>query len=221
MEFNTVMAYSARLFHQYAASTALAAQHPFARELQENEEFYKDIKKEFFDCIAEICTAKGHYAQKCALRKTLVTHIRNMVLWEEYFRKRNAEAERQLIYVYFKEAWGNVPFKEFEQQTAYFQMYSTALYTLFRAVLERYYDQVIEKSYARLLVKSYRTYYQRMFDSILCQIRGESYREIELVLHLKESIRAIERLTFSGDEKAYDLTPLQGEDLKYRIEGEW
>jgi hypothetical protein len=206
MEFNTVMAYSARLFHQYAASSALGTQHPFARALQENPDFYDDVKKEFFDRIAEVCVAKGHYGQKCALRKTLVTHIRNMVLWEEYFQKRSAEAERQLIYVYFKESWGNVPFTEFEKQTAYFQLYSTALYTLFRAVLERYYDQVIEKSYARLLVKSYRSYYQRLFESILYQIRGEPYLEMEIVLRLKDSITAIERLTFSGDEKAYDLS---------------
>jgi len=206
MEFNTVMSYSARLFHQYSASSALAEQYPFALALQENPDFHEDVKKEFLDRISEICGAKDHYAQKCALRKKLVTHIRNMVLWEEYFQKRGPDAERQLIYVYFKESWGNVPFAEFEKQTAYFQLYSTALYTLFRAVLERYYDQVIEKSYARLLVKSYRSYYQRMFESILCQSRGEPYGQMEIVLRLKESITAIERLTFSGDEQAYDLS---------------
>ena len=220
MEFNTVMAYSARLFHQFAAGSAIASQYEFARALQENPEFYEDVRKEFLDRIAEVCTAKDHYAQKCALRKTLVTHIRNMVLWEEYFHKKGPETERQLIYVYFKESWGNVPFTEFEQQTAYFQLYSAALYTLFRTVLERYYDQVIEKSYARLLVKSYRTYYQRLFESILCQIRGEAYQEMEIVRRLKDSIAAIERLTFSGDEQAYDLTPSRGGETGYRFEGE-
>lgn len=206
MDFDTVMAYSARLFHQYASSRALSLQYPFARALQENPEFYDDVRREFFDTLGEVCSASGHYAQKCALRRILMGHTRNRVMWEEYFQKKWLETERQLIYVYFKDSWQNVPFVEFEQKTAYFKLYSAALQTLFQAVLDRYYDQVIENSYAPLLTKSYRSYYQKLFESILCQVRGEPYPDMDNVHRLKNFISGIEKPALSGDERAYDLT---------------
>ncbi|CCQ89836.1 hypothetical protein NITGR_170093 [Nitrospina gracilis 3/211] len=206
MDYDTVMAYSARLFHQYASSRALTHQYAFARALQENSEFYEDVRREFLDTLGRICAGKDHYAQKCALREVLMGHARNRVMWEEFFQKRWLDTERQLIYVYFKDAWGNVPFGEFQQKTAYFQLYSAALQTLFQAVLDRYYDQVIKNSYAPLLLKSYRSYYRKLFESILCHSRGEPYPNMDDVHRLKNFISGIEKPALSGDERAYDLT---------------
>ena len=203
MDYKTVTEFSESLFQKYSTEEPMKDKFLFAKALQNNSRFYDDVKADFFDQVNHICRLENHHIQKCSFRKVLLTNIKNMIMWQEYFKK-NAPGEGRLIYSFLQDSTKNTSFENFEKQSAYFQLYSEALYSLFQCVLNRFYDQIIENSYSVILLTVFRLYYQKMFESILCHQRGEIFEEMDELLQLKELIEKIEEPALKGDERAYD-----------------
>ncbi len=207
MDIGTVKDFGQRIFDQYANEEEAKKKFLFAKALQNNSQLNGDVHQAFFSVVNDVCSKDNHLDQKCAFRKTLIENIKNMVMWQEYF-KRNTDVDGKVIFKYLKGDQDEIRFEEFEKQSAYFQLYSEALYTLIQSVLNRFYDEEIENNYSIILAKTYRLYYQHLFDSITAQSRGTSAIDTDMLEKLKDLFIKVEEPALRGEELVYDINSI-------------
>ena len=204
MDSKDVLDYSKQLFDHYSTEKEPREKFLFAKALQSNEQLHEDVKRDFFARVELICDDENHREQKLAFRKILLENIKNMVMWQEFF-KRESEEESKLIYSFLKESFQNVSHDEFEKQSAYFQLYSEALYSLTQSVLNRYYDEVIENNYSTMLTKAWRIYFENYFNSILAKVQGKEYSDEGSLVKLNQVLKKVEAAALQGEDLAYNM----------------
>jgi len=204
MDFKSVLDYSQELFKHYATEEKAREQFLFAKALHNNEWFYKDVEQEFFTRVKAICGDDNHQSQKLAFRKVLLDSIKNMVMWQEFFKRDSTEDSKQ-IFSFMKDSFKGMTHEEFEKQSAYFQLYSEAMYSLVQCILNRFYDEAIENNYSVMLTKVWRLYYEQYFKSILAKINGTEFLGGESMSQLNTVVGKVEGSALNGDELVYDL----------------
>ena len=204
MDYQDVLDYSQDLFKHYATEEKAREKFLFAKALHNNKWFYKDVEQEFITRVKAICGDEDHQFQKLAFRKVLLDNIKNMVMWQEFF-KRDSEEDSKLIFSFMKDSFKKMTHEEFEKQSAYFQLYSEALYSMVQCILNRFYDEAIENSYSVMLTKVWRLYYEQYYNSILAKIRGTEFPGAESLSKLNTLLEKVEASALKGDELVYDI----------------
>jgi len=205
MDTKSVLDYSQELFKLYSTSEESREKFLFSKALHNNEQFREEVKKEFFEKVESICGEDNHQEQKLAFRKTLMESIKNMVMWQEYF-KRDSDEESKLIFSMMQDSFKEMTHDQFEKQSAYFQLFSEAIYSMIQSILNRYYDQVIENNYSVMLTKAWRIYFENYFTAILAKARGEVFDAAEALGKLKGVLEQVETDALKGEERVYDLS---------------
>ncbi len=204
MDSESVLEYSQNLLKHYATEEEARERFLFAKALYNNEWFYKDVEQEFFVRVKAICGDDNHQSQKLAFRKVLLDNIKNMVMWQEFF-KRDSEEDSKQIFSFMKESFKKMTHEEFEKQSAYFQLYSEALYSLVQCILNRFYDEAIENNYSVMLTKVWRLYFEQYYNSILAKINGTEFSGGEALSQLNAVLEKVEASTLKGEELVYDI----------------
>lgn len=204
MESKDVLDYSKELFKLYSTEEKAREQFMFAKALHNNQHFHDEVREEFFKNVEAICSEDNHQEQKLAFRKTLMENIKNMVMWQEFF-KRDSQEDSKLIYSMMQESFKNLSHEDFEKQSAYFQLFSEAIYSMTQSILNRYYDQVIENNYSVMLIKAWRIYFENYFNSVIAKARGVEFDAAEALTKLKEVLSQVEGDALKGEERVYDL----------------
>jgi len=207
MDTQSVIDYSKELFDHYSTEEQAREKFLFAKALQNNDQLCADVKREFFMRIEAICSDANHQKQKLAFRKELLGNIKNMVMWQEYF-KMDIEEDSQVIYSFLKESFNDIDREEFEKQLAYFQLYSEAMYSLLQSILNRYYDEAITNNYSLMLTKIWRVYFEHYFNSIVAKAQGKEFLGGESLVKLNEISQKVEASALQGDDLVYDLSQL-------------
>lgn len=204
MDTESVLEYGQHLFKHYSTDQEAREQFLFAKALHNNDQLNEDVKNQFFTVLKGVCSDDNHQAQKLAFRKTLLDSIKNMVMWQEFFKK-DSDDESQLIFSVMKEAFDEMTHDEFEKQSAYFQLFSEAMYSMTQGILNRYYDEVLEDNYSVMLTKAWRIYFENYFNSILAKARGTEFEGGEALDKLKAVLGQVEADALKGEERTYDL----------------
>jgi hypothetical protein len=207
MDSQGVLDYSKGVFTHYSTGEEAREKFLFAKALQNNEQLCEDVKREFFARVEEVCGDDNHQQQKRAFRKTLLENIKNMVMWQEYF-KREAGEESQMIYSFLKTSFKDISHDEFERQSAYFQLYSEAMYSMLQSILNRYYDESIDNNYSVMLVKVWRVYFEHYFNSIVSKAQGKEFPDDGSQAKLNEMLKKVEASALQGDDLVYDLNSI-------------
>ena len=205
MDSQSVLDYSKKIFDHYSTEEEARERFLFAKALQNNDHLREDVKREFFARVEVVCDDDNHRKQKQAFRKMLLENIKNMVMWQEYFKR---EKDSQAIYSVLKDSFKGVDQDEFEKQLAYFQLYSEAMYSLLQSILNRYYDESIENNYSVMLVKAWRVYFEQYFNSIVAKVQGTEFTGSEPLAKLQEILKKVEASTLEGDDLVYDLSSI-------------
>jgi len=167
-----------------------------------------EVKKEFIDRVNAVVSEEDHQQQKCAFRQALIENIRNMVMWQEYFKIESPE-NTQIIYSFFKTSCDDLEFDAFEKQWAYYQLFCESMYSMLQAVLNQYYDEVKESSYVTMLVYTYRKYYENFYESIVAQEKGEEDEAKEVMAQLVAVTDQVEEAALKGEEVKYDMSKFE------------
>ena len=207
MDSQGVLEYSKDLFGHYATEEEPREKFLFAKALQNNDKFHDDVKREFLAKVEKNCSTEDHQEQKRVFRKSLLENIKNMVMWQEFF-KREGTDESQMIFSVMKNSLESMSFEEFEKQMAYFQLYSEALYSLTQCVLNHFYDEVFENNYATMLTKVWRTYFEHYFNCIVAQSQGTEFPGRDSLAKLNTILEKVEVSALKGDELTYDMDNL-------------
>jgi len=207
MDSQSVLDFSKELFAHYSTGEEAREKFLFAKALQNNEQFREDVRREFFSKVEEMCGGQDHREQKLAFRKMLLDNIKNMVMWQEFFKREGTE-EAQLIFSFWKDSFKGMDFEEFEKQTAYFQLYSEAQYSLLQGVLNRFYDEVFENNYSTMLTKVWRIYFEQYFNFIVAQAQGKEFQGEESMERLNTILKKVEAAALNGEDRVYDMDKL-------------
>ena len=207
MDSQSVLDYGGELFVHYATEKEPREKFLFAKALQNNDKLCDDVKREFFARMDEICGTENHQEQKRAFRKSLLENMKNMMMWQEFF-KREGTDESQMIFSVMKNSFESMSLEEFEKQTAYFQLYSEALYSLMQGVLNRFYDEVIENNYSTMLAQIWRKYFEHYFNFIVAKSQGTEFLGRESLTHLNTILEKVEASALKGDELTYNMDKL-------------
>lgn len=200
----SVVDFSKELFTHYSTEEEAREKFLFAKALQNNEQFREEVKQEIFSKVEEVCGDEDHRKQKLAFRKALLEHIKNMVMWQEYFKKEGTE-EAKLIFSFLKDSFKSVSHDEFEKQTAYFQLYSEAQYSLLQGILNRFYDEVFENNYSTMLTKVWRVYFGQYFDFIVAKAQGREFQNEDTMAQLNTVLEKVAAAALSGEDRVYDM----------------
>ena len=152
-----------------------------------------------------VCDNENHRKQKQAFRKMILENIKNMVMWQEYFKRGK---DSQAIYSVLKDSFKGVDQDEFEKQSAYFQFYSEAMYSLLQSILNRYYDESIENNYSVMLVKVWRIYFNQYYNSVVAKVQGTEFMGSGTLAQLKEILKKVEASALQGEDLVYDLSSI-------------
>ena len=205
MDSQTVVDFSAEVFRQFSTEPDLAEQFLFSKAMQKNNRLAAEVKKEFFERVNAVVAEEDHQQQKCAFRQVLIENIRNMVMWQEYFKIESAE-DTGIVYSFLKTTCADLEFEAFEKQWAYYQLFSESMYSMLQAVLNEYYDETREGSYVTLLLYTYRKYYENFYASIVAQGKGEDDNTGELMEQLTAVTDQVEETALKGEEVKYDMS---------------
>ncbi len=205
MDSQTVVDFSTEVFRQFTTEPELAEQFLFSKAMQKNDQLAAEVKKEFIDRVNAVVAEEDHQAQKCAFRQALIENIRNMAMWQEYFKIESPE-NTQIIYSFFKNSCDDIEFDAFEKQWAYYQLFCESMYSMLQAVLNQYYDEVKESSYVTMLVYAYRKYYENFYESIVAQEKGEEDEAKEVMAQLVAVTDQVEEAALKGEEVKYDMS---------------
>lgn len=207
MDSQSVLDYGRELFGHYSTEEEPRERFLFAKALQNNDKFHDDVKREFLAKVEEICGAENHQEQKRAFRKLLLENIKNMVMWQEFF-KREGTDESQMIFSVLRDSFESMSFEEFEKQMAYFQLYSEALYYLTQRVLNRFYDEVFENNYSTMLTRIWRTYFEHYFKFIVAKSQGREFLGRDSLAQLNTILEKVEASALKGEDLAYNMDKL-------------
>lgn len=207
MTDQNVLDFSKELFTHYSTGEEARDKFLFAKALQNNGQFREDVSRDFFSKVEEVCSGQDHREQKLAFRKMLIENIKNMVMWQEFFKKEGTE-EAQLIFSILKDSFKAESLDEFEKQMAYFQLYSEAHYSLLQAILNRFYDEVFENNYSAMLTRVWRTYFELYFNMIVAKARGKAFPAGESMAQLDTILDKVQASALNGEELVYDMDQL-------------
>jgi len=204
MEEGSVKNYGEEMFQKFTTEEKVREQYLFAKALHNNEQLRGDVERDFHAKLNEICGQENHQQQKIEFRRVLIENIRNMIMWQEYF-KRDSNEESEAIFTFLNPEGPDLDFNQFEKQSAYFQLYSEALFSLYQCILNKFYDEVIENNYSAMLTQTYRVYYKNLFDSIMAQTQGKAHPASEMIGQLKEVFAKVEEPALRGEERVYKM----------------
>lgn len=205
MDSQTVVDFSTEVFRQFTTEPDLAEQFLFAKAMQKNHRLCAEVKKEFFEKVSAVVAGEDHQQQKCAFRQVLIENIRNMVMWQEYFKIESAE-DTEIVYSFLKATCDDLEFESFEKQWGYYQLFCESMFSMFQAVLNQYYDETQEDSYVTLLVYAYQKYYENFYKSIIAQGKDEEDDTQELMEQLTAVTDQVEETALKGEEVKYDMS---------------
>ena len=204
MEFEKVRDFGQELFDHYSKEKETGERFLFAKALQNNPQLCGEVQREFFFKLEEVCRRDNHQGQKLAFRGHLLDSIKNMIMWQEFFKREGSE-EVQVIYSFLKDSFKTGSQDEFEKQVAYFQLYSEAQFSLLQGILNRFYDEVFENNYSAMLIKLWRLYYKYYFNFIVAKVQNQPYVQKDVLDQLTMVARQVENSAMDGEELTYNL----------------